>query len=62
MSVEDETNLIEWLSKQPAPDYSGPQPSTEWWRFNTLLRDAYWRRRMKASKSEEEKLAASKVY
>jgi hypothetical protein len=59
MSVEDETNLIEHLQKQTAPEYK----TTEWYRFDTILRDAYWRRRMKQSKIDgTDLIATSKVY
>lgn len=55
MSVEDETNLIEFLEKQKAP------PEPDWWRFITILRDAYWRRRMKSCKTKEEKEICARI-
>ncbi len=57
MSIEDETNLIEWLTKNYPP-----YDTQEYHRVHTMNRDAYWRRRMKAAKDEEEKQAASRVY
>jgi hypothetical protein len=56
--VEEETALIAELEKSYPKDTN----STEWHIHHTKVRDAYWRRRMKASKSDEEKDAASRVY
>lgn len=58
MSIEDETNLIEHMEKQGGPEWKTP----EWWRFITILKDAYWRRRMKITKAEGgDLIATSKV-